>query len=533
MLAGMISIHAQTTFNKDLKIMNFISRQGSILSFQDTIIGVSYGTDYNPFDKYVACIVKFDIFGNMLNRSIDSTGYYHYQETNDSYIVNNTLIVAGDAMIRDSVGAMTLNGGYIWVFDLTNGTILKKIKFSGPGTNIEPQIIGGLAQIDSTTYAVISGIDEKWSGLTDSQITLANIETDSIKYIQFGRKNVSDIPRCIAWTGKKLLVGSGFAYPDYDILNPYKKRYSHTLIYEIDTAGTVREAYVSDTMRTSAREIMVDDESNIIFLTSKVNHDYYEDKDEYHAHLHNCLTKLDDDFNVIWESPVGLPYDFQGINGGQAKIIPSLDGMGYITASYQSNYPWNITPEGKDSMRAEGEAPRIVGILHKFSEDGESIWMRSYSVVNDISIYHITHHIKDLTYGPDGGYIAFGEIDYDGKIGIDTVANYHAWLFKVDEYGCFVPGCQNQDTVGVENIPDDIDIKLYPNPTSDRLYIYQENPEMTKYTITTISGLKVNEWRGSLGQHTYILDINRYKPGIYVLVKENNDGIRTKKFIVE
>jgi len=533
-----ISLNSQNTFNKDFKIMNFINQAGSVITYGDTILCIGNGVDTYSYYFYAAFMAKIDNEGNFIKRYVDTDGDYTYQDVNMSYIYKNKLLTAVDVTKWDSTGGKwekLFTGGYLMITDIASGKIEKKIKFSTPQGDKKWQLLDGFVQIDSVTYAVLSNIDEIDNKHLDSQISIINIKTEKVKYIQFGKEKINDSPFKIVWNGTKLLVGSHYSYPDYDPANPWGKITYHTLIYEVDTSGEVREAFVSDTMREAASEMLIDKDGNCIYISSFVKY-YIEDwigTDRYYKRRHYSINKLDKDFNLVWEKPCGLKYDLTGYNGKTGKVILSSEGDSYIVAVSQANYPWNITWEGRDSMRKTGLSPMIVGVLSKFTTAGDALWTRSYSVVNDTSVGRIEHIIKDITYAPDRGYLIYGDVTNIRKNG-DTFALNHAWLFKVDDYGCLVPGCQEGDSTVTEDLGQDVGVKLYPNPVSDRLYIYQTGEDTKHYTIYDISGKKINEWSGRLNNNTYIVDVSKYHKGIYVLTLETADGKQSsRKFVVE
>lgn len=381
------------------------------------------------------------------------------------------------------------------------------------------------------TFAVVSTLDEKGQNiLLDPQISIINIKTEKIKYIQFGRKAYTDSPLCIEWNGDKLIVGAYTSLPDP--LNPVQMRIFNTLIYSVDTSGSVEEVYFSKPARTGAWEILIDEDGNYVFISSKIT--YYKKNPGskiYYSRNQIILSKLDKNFNLIWEKPCGLPFELTNFGNG-TNVLQAIDGDGYIVALSQPNYQWNITDAGKDSMKMSGISPMGVGVLNKISKDGESNWLRSYSVVNDVNDNYQVHSIRDMTYSNDGGYIVFGDVSYSQKEG-DSIWNHPSWLFKVDQYGCLVPGCQNEDTLGTGQISEDIDIMIYPNPASDKLFVYQQNQVNTKYVISEINGRIVSSWSGNIPDHTFIVDLINYSTGAYIISSETKGGkIKSRKFIV-
>ncbi len=521
---------SQTTFLKDLKMMNFITQPGSLVSYDDTILCVGNGVDHNPYRDYGVYVAKFDLEGNMVNRYVDYNGDYSFYGNHSSIVEDDKLIIAGDVLIRDPL----FQGGVLMVVNIATGEFEKRIIFSNAEGKSTSLFITDLVRLDSITFAILSSIDEKENKhYRDAEIIIVNIETEEVKYIQIGKKDVDDDSDSFIWDGKKFLVGTGIAEPPYDIFNPYKKRNSHGLIYEVDTSGKWDVVYTTEEKRNNLFRIRLNEDGSIVCISTKIKYDKEAGTGNDIWNLRYIVMKLDKDYNLLWEKPIGLDLYFHYYSG-TAEILPSIEGDGYVIAGFQPNFAWNATEETFDSMKKSGVNPMLVGILQKISENGDSIWMRSYSYINDTSSRLPEHALRDIIYSPDGGYTMAGELIYRRRPGIDTVSNFHSWLVKVDQYGCLIPGCQGDDTTKVNNPIPGLKLLIYPNPTSDKLYVFQEEGERTKYVVSDIYGKMIIEWEGGLASHTYIIDVSKYKKGVYV-ISEKRIGRkpRSGKFVVE
>lgn len=524
-------LNSQTTFNIAPKIMGLISAEGSVVVYKDTILVTGHGVDHNLFNYYAAFFAKFDMQGNLIKRYTDTEGpgtYYFYNFLHKAYISEDKLITAVE------MAKSPFARGYVMVIDIKSGNIDKKIEFFNDRDPGGFHSASGFVKLDSVTYATVTSISEnKNTDFVSPQISIINIDTEEVKYIQLGKDGIDDVPVSIFWDGKKFLIGTSTIHPHYIITQPNKKYVSFGRIYEVYKSGLWNEVFVTDSMRAYIRNISSVDDGGFICTSRRIKHHQIPFTNEYIWHAHHIVFKLDSNYNLLWEKPWGLDLEFKN-TARDTELILDQDGDGYIVAGYQPNYPWNITSEGKDSMRQEGISPMVVGIMQKVSTEGDSIWMRSFNYVNDTSDYGQKHYISDVTYSPDGGYILYGHVTYSGREG-DTIWNAPAWLLKVDKYGCLVPGCQDStDTINTVEILDDIQVMLYPNPTSDNLLVYQQDGGITNYTITDIIGNKINQWAGDLPNHTYIIDVSSYKSGIYILnVNKGQGKFTSKKFVVE
>jgi len=529
------TLSSQTTFNKEIWPMKFISAFGPLLTKEDTIICIGYGTDYYSYSDYHPYVAKYDMEGNFISRYVDySKGDYYYQFMRDAYWEGDSIIT-----VIMNFRAPPPVGTYLVIIDSNTGKFIKKqriYKPESPGRYGRPM---GITKIDSVTYAVVMQFTQEGDRYHDNiVVSVVNIKTDRIKNIELHRDTIHDVPEVIRWNGEKLLVGSYKIIYYYDWEKEKYLRTSQGVIYEVDTTGTWREAFVTNFNRARVSDIFITEDGEYIISLLKIIYYYYEGERKYRWHF--SVMKLDKDFNLQWEKPWGFGFDVNYLMDW-AGILKAEEGDGYILSGYQPNYPytkegvgyWNISENTLDSMKKAGMIPMTVGILQKVDKYCDSIWMRSYSYVRDTSLDFVEHELHDVEHSPDGGYILYGMITHGPRPGIDTANQFPGWLLKVDRYGCLVPGCQDTtDTTGVLDISIGRDIKLYPNPANDKLYIYQNRGGGVTYTISDIHGKKLRVWRGHRAGHTYILDVSKFLPGVYILTVEKSEGIASKKFVV-
>ncbi len=522
--------YSQTTFNKEIWPLKFITASGPILTKGDTIICIGYGTDHYSYHYYDAFFSKYGMQGNFIERNVDTLGNYDFQETEDAFwYKNNIVTVVGDGYYPDFL-----------IYDSNTGDILKKKTIFINNNSTRTGHALGLEQIDSITFAgLFIFTSSKHKTKFNIVASIFNIKTGKVKNIEIKKDSTNDFPEFIKWTGEKLLIGSHKPAVHWSSgLQKYTQSHSGN-IYEVDTAGTWEEVYVADSASGGIKKLIINKDKEYICASFKIKFHYYKNESKFRWHFN--VFKLDSNYNKIWEKPWGMDYDFNE-EFGQAGILEAEDKDGYILCGYQPNFPytkqgygyWNLSKETVDSMKEAGTLPMTIGVLQKINENGDSIWLRSYSVVTDTNLWFVNHIIKSVIHSPDGGYLLYGEIEHGPRPSIDTANQYPGWLLKVDKYGCLVPGCQDTtDTTSIVDILPDTGIMLYPNPVSDRLYIYQSKSGYTHYTITDISGHIIQKWSGNLPNHTYILDVGRYKPGVYILTVDREGERRAEKFVVE
>lgn len=111
----------------------------------------------------------------------------------------------------------------------------------------------------------------------------------------------------------------------------------------------------------------------------------------------------------------------------------------------------------------------------------------------------------------------------------------HLYNHSDSSYGYGIPDFRKAYRILSENsineITDNHIVIIYPNPTSDYIYIktFQETPDFT-FIISDINGRKLSEHRSY--KQTFSLDVSNLANGIYfITVKQANNPLTVRKFI--
>ena len=227
------------------------------------------------------------------------------------------------------------------------------------------------------------------------------------------------------------------------------------------------------------------------------------------------LYKLSPDHEIEWER-VFLNPGPQNSVADLNNVIGMSDGSGFIAAGIEGEL-------GINSFT-------IRGFLAKVSPNGEVIWTRRYVGLDS---EEPIHKVFDLHETPDGGIIMVGE-SHDGTG--DTYPRQQAWLLKLDQYGCLVPGCNLLDDVD-ETTKKPIGLIIYPNPTTDYLNFQLHNVGLLQkgtFRILDANGQLLRSFpsNGSAGD-TFILPIWDWAAGVYFLqyVDGEKGVVVSEKFI--
>ena len=221
---------SQPSFNKGIDVMKHINHKGPIILYKDTLLCMGIGVDHDTFDYYAAFMAKIDLNGNFIRRYIDiePLRLYFYNDNNNAFVTGDTLIVGiGNTFNIDA-------DGYLMLFNINSGEILKKIPFESQID--ESAFLHDMIRINDSLFALVLTVQETPnSKYADGQICIINIKTDSVKYLIFGKKDISDNPTFLHWTGSSFLVGTGYLDPPF-VIGQYIKRNIEGIIYEVDLA---------------------------------------------------------------------------------------------------------------------------------------------------------------------------------------------------------------------------------------------------------------------------------------------------------
>lgn len=196
-------------------------------------------------------------------------------------------------------------------------------------------------------------------------------------------------------------------------------------------------------------------------------------------------------------------------NNSQAVVSSSLkclDNSGFIT----SGFDW-------------------YSFIYKVNNLGDSLWLRKYKTLNWDDDRTAWNELVDLKATNHNTYILAGRVsDSDFNV-------IRSWVIQIDSVGCIIPGCNS--TVGTSfNNDFKEDFLIYPNPTSNILYVMNLNLAFVhcKLTISSSNGqhLKSTEFDSSIGEQ-YILDLAQLPRGAYIVtISDNLGGILVSKQII-
>lgn len=270
--------------------------------------------------------------------------------------------------------------------------------------------------------------------------------------------------------------------------------------------------------------IATDDEGNIYLQTDSLEYDNFPVGPTdciSTLRFHPRITKLNADFEREWIRNFTKPsIQAFGVTGNAGIIsVPETDKL--VSVSSQ----WNGTT-------------RLANLV-QFDTEGNKIWERTYGFFDTTENEVLTH---DVDIVPGGGFVIVGEVLVPTTAENDSLGllpRQQAWIMKVDEDGCLIPGCGDVMITGVEEREDlpDPKVLLYPNPVASTLYFYlsevpgAQNVEGIVYDVTGRVVRRVPS-RPLVPGMTYSLPVEELAAGSYFLRLGFDNGREvTKQFV--
>ncbi|HZV71199.1 MAG TPA: T9SS type A sorting domain-containing protein [Saprospiraceae bacterium] len=284
------------------------------------------------------------------------------------------------------------------------------------------------------------------------------------------------------------------------------------VLTKIDSLGNKEWDYLSPVNEDwfgTLGGVVVNENQEIVFGTAKGKAIPINSSSEYFV-WDWCIVKMDANKNILWRTFFRPSAD--AIQDGDQHLwnmIALRNQNGYVSVGQNLTF-----------------GPFWHGWIAKVAENGDSLWMRSYNFEG----MNIVYELKDIKEDLEGNLIMVGEYRdiTAGDVG------QKAWLLKVDQYGCLIPGCQLVHTEDVDS--EEINLILYPNPANDFLSFYCSFSPVLKelsYSISDIQGQVVFRSNHLTNNTTNIYSVGNLAQGTYFLqLISSNQIIKTEKFIV-
>lgn len=500
--------YAQTTFNKRVHFGHPSAVLTGVIATDSFYYSTGVVADTLPQNLIGNIFTKIDLEGNPVFHKVITAPDKTYATWEDCIMLEGeTIALAGYSY--DSIPK-----GFIMEFDLFGDTLLYS-EYSHPfWPNYDFMLpIGGLQEIENGGFIVCNNLR---NGPTSIDIYIIRTDMDgvitwdsiySLPYLDAPKAIVPDANGGFiigAWTVNQQLVLENFT--------------SQTYILNIDNNGQLLWQYNTPSslgLRGGANEMVLLDDGSLV-VASGIGTEV--DLGPSHViYFEKLLFKLSPEHELEWELKIP-DFDLNG-SSDLTSVIAVSDGSGFVVGGRHgeeiaANYTFAIR-----------------GDISKVSNDGQLVWTRRYVGIDSDEP---THQVYDLKETADGGFIIVGE-SRDGTG--DTYPSQQAWLLKLDQHGCLVPGCHLLDDVD-EKIENPLQLSIYPNPTTDYLNFQLRSSGILKngtFHIINANGQLVKEFQMNVrAGDTFVVPVWDWPGGVYFLQYLDRSGKArlSEKFII-
>ncbi len=507
------SINAQITFNRaDHLSDNTLGR--SVIEMGDSyyVSGV-YVDDVDSLKYAVGSfLIEYDINGELENEHIfiDSSLTFHYrnQINNLTLLKDGTFMVSGNREDLDDGDA----DPYLMKISLQGNEIYKRIlesEFENQGFELTSDFIE-LNNGDVLTATRCERDDQGQYPVTEICLYKFDAAGNFLWY-----KSIQDSERTD-------FVGDMQIMPNGNVMLFGGKNYAHSgnsarthaSLTEIDTAGEFISQWLSpieDSLNWSYSGTIADD-GNYIFTTG--TQIFLNQGTRLNDPI---IKKLDKEYNPVWENIYFKARDtLYSPTIRYNKIINLRDENTYVACgAFHTGFP-----DATDGNHSES-----YGWLVKINDNGEFLWKRHYQFFKPEETLYENHYFQDVFETNDFGFIACGEAtpqDFS-----PVFEPKRSWLVKMDEYGCLVPGCQEEDPNSIDELDFEVQLKTFPNPTTDVLNVFLKGIQADKdYQVKLINsqGKCLSTIYPKIDGLTLIIDMIGLPPGPYFLQLRNEIG---------
>jgi len=262
------------------------------------------------------------------------------------------------------------------------------------------------------------------------------------------------------------------------------------LVMQLDNQlNEVSRLKLSDTIYSGIyNDGVVAEDGSILFNTIQVEGDFPTET------FRSRVIKLDAELNIVWNVAYGRP-DFADSYVQATEIIETHQHDGYLICGGT----FYNDPQGRE-----------MGVIGKISDTGDSLWFRHYEPLEEET--PVFSFLEDIILGDEGEYIGLGRMSSSVSIEEDSIYG-KIWTVVIDESGHIVTSTSTLEEVKTE-IPT---IRIFPNPTTDYLYIEHDEASGYSYELYDNEGRLLLERNETETYHTYILNTSSFSPGLYYL----------------
>ncbi len=285
----------------------------------------------------------------------------------------------------------------------------------------------------------------------------------------------------------KLLTISDFSIALGSFADKITNEYLGTFIWEFDESlNVIKQKIISNPLyRNHEIHAVVDHNHDIVIA-------YNEHEGDFRT-ARPLAIKMDSDLNILWERPIGDPI-FLRHNTYYAEVVESHQKDGYLFCGHDG---------ARDSIS------EYRGQIAKLSLDGDSIWHRKY--IPFLEKNQRAADFEHMTQSNDGNYLVCGSAS-NSNAEQDSIY-FLTWMLKIDEDGHIVLADTSSN---VTNLEEDR-VRIFPNPTSEWLYIEHDDIDELSYSLYDSQGRLAVELKNLEAHTSYMIDVSTFHSGLYYL----------------
>ncbi len=490
LLVATTLVQGQSTFNKQIDFEFPFHVVTSVLPTDSCYYAIGVITDTSEAYTIGNIFLRFDLWGELeYFKKLTSTERFYETWLGDLTPTEDGGFLA-IGMARDSISR-----GLIIKYDGDGDTLFTR-EFTNPLYPLEDFIYSAAIRPDGNgNYFVLCGHDTSIDPApANGDIYLLKIDPDGsiLEGYTYGDGSMQNPYSMILDSAGGVVIGSNKSNT-----NTAEQGYtSRTHVFKVDTSGSVKWQYLSPSgsLFDHASDMIKTSDGGMVVATGK-GIEHYVVAGANSLRWFPYMFKLDADHKFEWGR------EFRGtrqsIDFSMAKIVPAVDGSGYV----------GVSRIGEDVTIGE----EILGSwVVKASLTGDSVWTRYYSFLDGVKSEPNPYDLKNT---PDGGYLICGETRPNGS------AQNRAWLMKLDQHGCLVPGCHLLDDVD-EAAEMPIELAIYPNPTSGFLNFQLRGTVPGKgglFRVADASGKTIRSFGAGQQGDTMIVPVSDWSSGTYFL----------------
>lgn len=228
------------------------------------------------------------------------------------------------------------------------------------------------------------------------------------------------------------------------------------------------------------------------------------------------IQKIDSLGKLVWVKQIG------GINADEAwGVTTDKSGNIYVTGFFHGTVDFD---PGEGSYLLNSDDNWVPSpFVAKYDKNGNSIW--AYHIVREQGNWPYGFG-NELTVDASGNVLAVG--DFNGKYDFNAGRAPLVFASPEDKYSGFV--IKLSGVISKTNeIGESRNIRIYPNPVTDRVQINSGNPfYQATVNIFTLSGQKLLTLDNQSGSNI-VIDLSKLSAGMYVVeVSDKNNQIVSK-----